>query len=629
MSDTIAAIKMEGLCEYYRVRFSYPDKSVDREIKALEDVSLEIKKGESVALLGPNGAGKTTLLKSIAGILKPDSGTINVEGRVRGIFALEAGFIPDLTGYENLKMVLKLYEIENEAVLRNIVEFSELGDFIYAPLKTYSQGMYLRLAFSLAIHTDPDILIVDDILAVGDYHFQRKCVKRIKEITDSEKTVIIVTHNFDLAEQLCSKCIVLEKGKIFAEGNISEMRNIFFEIAGDLWGSGYIKNRDLNVVFNNGKIILRYKGTPLTADMGGFLSFRKDGGVLYSTDFKWDVKEYKDRLTAYGLNKEEEICKVELELNPEGINYTLEGRYPELEINFMLKDVYLEARMDDDSIELPIVGRELAREWKKIAEAKTNYVKLIPESGKGYPEVSFIVYSDKEAKIELFNHYFNTSMRIVRITTSQPRINICMILNPVQRGGAENIDLKSNVVLKELIKLINSNLMELWNIDTPLLKAINFISHFQEEVFEDFKCELLNQSDLSNLQMIIKFSKIDVSLLLIVSINSSGLTFNFSSFTPGAAVHLTGIGFVLDSRAKYRYYNSDIIEGVVGEETSVLTTDSLTLSSSKDNMPELKLTLNNPTSLEIIEDWYYKSATNLNFSPHLRENSFSIKIAVL
>jgi len=628
VSDIVTAIKIEGLCEYYKIRFSYPDKSVDKKIKALEDISLEIKRGESVALLGPNGAGKTTLLKLIAGILNPDSGTINVTGKVRGIFALEAGFIPDLTGYENLKMILKLYEIKDDAVLRDIAEFSELGDFIYAPIKAYSQGMYLRLAFSLAIHTDPDILIVDDILAVGDYHFQLKCIKRIKGITGSEKTVIIVTHNLDLAEQLCSRCIVLEKGKIFAEGNISEMRNIFLEIEGDIWGSGYIKNTDLNVVFNNGKIVLRYKGTPLTVDLGGFLSFKKDGGVLYSTDFKWDVEEYKDRLIAYGLTREkEEICKVDLEFNPEGINYTLECKYPELEINFMLKDAYLEAQIGNNLIELPSVERVVAREWKKIASAVASHMRLIPDIREGYPEMSFIVYSDKKAKIDLFNHYFNAPMRIVRITTSQPQVNIRMVLNPTQEKETNSNSLKNNVALRDLTELINNSLIKLGIINMTLFKKINFISHFQKEAFEDFECELLNQSDLSNLQMIIKFSKIGVSLLLVVNISSSGLIFNFSSFTPSATVNLTGVGFILDSEARYRYYNSDIAEGVIGEKTSILTTDSLVLSSLKDNVPELKFTLNSTTSLEIVEDSYYKGATNLKFLPHLKNSDFSIKIA--
>ncbi len=629
MNKTTLAIKAENLCEYYKVRFSYPDRSVDKEIKALEDVSFEIEKGESVALLGSNGAGKTTLLKLIAGILNPDSGAISVNGKVRGIFALEAGFIPDLTGYENLRIVLKLYEIENDLILKDIVEFSELGDFIYAPLKAYSQGMYLRLAFSLAIHTDPDILIVDDILAVGDYNFQRKCMDKIKAITGSEKTVILVTHNLDLAEQLCSRCIVLEKGKIFAEGNINEMRNIFLEIAGDIWGSGCIKNKDIGIVFNNGKIVLRYKNIPLTVDLGGFLSFKKNNGVLYSNDFKWNVQEDGNKLTAYGLTKEDkEVCRIDLELSPEGINFILESRYPELEINFMLKDVYLEAYMDENLIKLPPIERETMREWKKIAEVNANHMRLIPNLDKEYPELSFMVYSDKKAKIELFNQYFNAATRIVRISTFQPQMKIRMALNPVKKNGTDKASLEDNLALQDLTKLINDSLIKIGIINFLLFKKINFISYFQKEAFEDFKCELLNQTDVSNLQMIIKLSKIGVSLLLTVHISSSALTFNFSSFTLDTDIYLTGIGFILDSKIRYNYYSSEVVEGVVGEEASVLTAESITLSSSIDNMPKLKFTFNNPTNLEIVSDDYHKGATNLKFLPKLKDGDFSIKLSV-
>ena len=629
MVENTIAIKAEGLCEYYKIKFSYPDKSIYKDIKALENIDFEIKKGETIALLGPNGAGKTTLLKLIAGIIKPSSGAIDVKGKVQGIFALEAGFIPDLTGYENLKLVLKLHESEDEAVLKKIIEFSELGDFVYAPLKAYSQGMYLRLTFSLAIHLSPDILIIDDILAVGDYHFQKKCMKRIKEITSSKKTVVLVTHNLDLAEQLCSRCIVLEKGKVFAEGRIGDMRNVFLEIAGDIWGSSCIKNKDLNVVFNNGKLVLRYRGVPLTVDLGVFYSFKKNGSTFFSTDFKWEVKEDKDSLVAYGSNREdEEVCRINLELNNEGIDFNLESKYPELEINFMLKDAYLEVQIDGDLIELPPVERETTRDWKKIFEATTNNLKLKPELSRGYPEISFVVYSDEKAKAEFFNHFFYTSMRIVRIKTLQPRINVRMLLNPVEDREKSGIDLKDNSALQELAKLINKSLIEIGFLKVSLFKKINFISHLQREAFEDFECELLHRSKLSNLQMIIKFPKIDVSLLLIVDIDSKDLMFKFSAVTPTAAESLTGIGFILDSDAKYRYYSSSILEGAIGKDASLLTTDAFNISSLNKHMPELNFVFNSSIGLEIVEDNYYKGATNLKFLPNLRDGDFEIKIKI-
>ncbi len=624
MKDNSVVIKAKNLSEYYRVKFSYPDKSLYKEIKALENIDFEIRRGETIALLGPNGAGKTTLLKLIAGILKPSSGVLHVKGNVRGIFALEAGFIPDLTGYQNIKMVLKLHEIESDDNLKDIIKFSELGDFVYAPLRTYSQGMYLRLAFSLAIHMDPEILIVDDILAVGDNHFQRKCMDRIREIAISEKTVILVTHDLGLAEQLCSRCIVLEKGKIFTEGKAGEMKNIFLEISGNIWGIGCIKDKDLSVVFNNGKIVLRYKEMPLTVDLGIFLNFKKENSVLHSTDLKWRVEEEKSFLTAYGLIEENrDICKIRIELDYKGIKFELESRYPELELNYMLKDLYSEVYVNEQIIELPYIEKEPSRDWKKIFESNTHHLKLKSKYDHSYPDLSFIVHCDEEAKIEIFNHFFQTAMRVVRVKTSLPQVNVSLLLY-----HAEEREVNRSYSMESLVESINKVLIDKGFLKTRLLRKIDFIFYFQREAFEDFECELLSKLESSGLRIIISFIRLNISLLLTVDMDSEGLVFNLSSITTSGAESLAAIGFILEPETDYRYYSSDTIEGSIAKDSTILSSSSFTLSSFKEDIPKLDFVFKRPLDLEVVEDSYHKKSVNMKFITNLKDSDLSMRMKI-
>ena len=188
---------------------------------ALRDVSLEIGRGQSVGLIGHNGSGKSTLLKTLSGILQPDTGSAHIRGRVASLLELGAGFNAELSGRDNVYLnasLLGLSRRETDDLFDDIVAFSELGDRIDDPVKVYSSGMYVKLGFAVAVHVDPDVLLIDEVLAVGDEAFQEKCLARIKGFQDAGKTILFVSHALDQVRTLCDRAIVLDHGKVVYDG---------------------------------------------------------------------------------------------------------------------------------------------------------------------------------------------------------------------------------------------------------------------------------------------------------------------------------------------------------------------------------------------------------------------------
>lgn len=188
-----------------------------KEFKALTDVSFHVNKGEIVGIIGNNGAGKSTLLKILTGVSFPSSGEVNVNGRVSSLLELGTGFNPELTGEENIYFngsLMGLTQDEIDKVKDNIIEFADIGEFINQPVKSYSSGMYARLAFAVAININPDILIVDEILSVGDVGFQKKCMDKFNEFKEAGKTVLYVSHGLETVQTFCERAIWLEKGRV-------------------------------------------------------------------------------------------------------------------------------------------------------------------------------------------------------------------------------------------------------------------------------------------------------------------------------------------------------------------------------------------------------------------------------
>lgn len=195
-------------------------------IQGLTDINLNIEKGETVSIVGTNGSGKSTLLRIICGVYVPTSGKVTVDGRMSTMLELGSGFHPDLTGVENIYFngaVLGFSSKEIREKVDKIIDFAQLGDFINEPIRTYSDGMLMRLGFSIATETEPDILLIDEIIAVGDHKYQEKCYKRINDIKSQGKTIVFVTHDMKAATDFAQRCIWVKKGKIYMDGKSSDV----------------------------------------------------------------------------------------------------------------------------------------------------------------------------------------------------------------------------------------------------------------------------------------------------------------------------------------------------------------------------------------------------------------------
>ena len=217
---------------YLKERLLFRGRSRHETRKVLRDVSFEIERGEAVGLIGENGCGKSTTLKLLSRIMYPDKGSIEMNGRVSALIELGAGFHPDMSGRENIytnAAIFGLTRAEIDERLQKIIDFSELGEYIDNPVRTYSSGMYMRLAFSVAINVDADILLVDEILAVGDMAFQAKCFNKLREIKRKGTTIVIVSHALSSIEQLCERSIWIDSGKIRMEGSPRDVHPVYME----------------------------------------------------------------------------------------------------------------------------------------------------------------------------------------------------------------------------------------------------------------------------------------------------------------------------------------------------------------------------------------------------------------
>jgi len=198
---------------------------------AVDDVSFEIREGESVAIFGVNGAGKSTVLKMITGVCFPTEGWIDVEGRVSALLELTAGFDPELTGHENLYLKCQLMGMRDHEIKdaeQSIIEFAEIGEYIDQPTRTYSSGMLARLGFAINVNTEPEIFIVDEALSTGDSRFQKKCLTRVREIiTQDNVTLLFVTHNTESAKKFCERGLVMKKGKVIFDGPIKDAAKLY------------------------------------------------------------------------------------------------------------------------------------------------------------------------------------------------------------------------------------------------------------------------------------------------------------------------------------------------------------------------------------------------------------------
>lgn len=253
MSDI--AIKVENLSKIYKLydkpiermkeALSISKKKYSRNHYALKDISFEVQKGEVIGIIGTNGSGKSTILKIITGVLNPTSGRVEVNGKISALLELGAGFNPEYTGMENIYLngtMMGYSKEEMESKVQPILDFADIGEFINQPVKTYSSGMFARLAFAVAINVEPDILIVDEALAVGDTRFQIKCMNRMKEMMQGGVTILFVSHDVSSIRRFCSKAIWINKGSVKKIGEVNTVADLY----ADFLRCGEIDNAEVH-----------------------------------------------------------------------------------------------------------------------------------------------------------------------------------------------------------------------------------------------------------------------------------------------------------------------------------------------------------------------------------------------
>ena len=428
----MALIEFKDIWEMYRIKFVIEGKVTWDNFWALKGISFCLEKSEALGIIGENGAGKSTVLKLIMGMLKPDRGQINVSGRVAGLLELGAGFEPELTGKENIYLNASLFGLsqgEIDKIYDEIRDFAALGKFIYAPVKCYSQGMFVRLAFAIAIHVDPDILLIDDTLAVGDEYFQRKCIKRIFELKEQGKTIIVVAHDLNILRRLCLRTILLKEGRIVKDDATEKVIPLYTQMTGDREGVGILENKPLTVVFNNGRLFISWLDKLLTPHFGTYTSLLANSKWYNSFQADWQVKkENENTLVAKGkiyqldlaqiwrvelINNQE--IKLDIEAEPGGAFAIQEGH-----TNIMLTNDYTHWFVD------------LERgEFAPLEEKNTNWQAIIDTDKPGHcigverrecPEdTPALVFQRQEDtffnRAQIFNSDYFTNSRILQYKT--------------------------------------------------------------------------------------------------------------------------------------------------------------------------------------------------------------------
>ncbi len=264
------------------------------KVRALQGVSFTVERGESVGIIGANGSGKSTLLKLLAGVTVPTEGEVTVRGRVVSLLELGAGFHPLLTGRENIYLnarMLGMSRAETDSVFDRIVEFSGIEEFIDNPVNTYSSGMFVRLGFSVAAHANPDIFLVDEVLAVGDEEFQRKCRTRIGELKSEGKTLVFVSHDLNIVNTLCDRVILLTKGEMVVRETPQETIEFYLRQVGRERGIHTLVQGDIEAIVNNGRISVFQGGQEVTASGGTDIYLECMGQWHRSGSADWDIVE--------------------------------------------------------------------------------------------------------------------------------------------------------------------------------------------------------------------------------------------------------------------------------------------------------------------------------------------------
>ncbi len=304
------AIRVSNVTKAYKIfdtpgqRFLYHmfHTKGGQDFIALDNVNFEVKKGESFGIIGRNGSGKSTMLQILAGIIKATSGEVQVEGRVAALLELGSGFNPESTGYENIYMnaaILGVSKEDIDAKVSEIIEFADIGDFVNQPVKTYSSGMFVRLAFAVAINVDADILLIDEALAVGDIFFRQKCYKKLNQLKEEGKTIVLVSHGMNEVEQFCDRALLLNKGEVIELGSSRDVVKKYYILDAELDHGKHLKMQMVHNCIQQDKIL------SVEDDSIEFGNWRLNDDLFYDLSDKKEIGNEKVHITKVGLFDEQ------------------------------------------------------------------------------------------------------------------------------------------------------------------------------------------------------------------------------------------------------------------------------------------------------------------------------------
>jgi ABC-type polysaccharide/polyol phosphate transport system ATPase subunit len=450
-------IELRNISEKYRIKFIIDGKTAWDELWVLQDVNITVCKGEVLGVIGQNGAGKTTLLRLIAGMLMPDKGEIFVQGKVSSLMELGAGFNPEFTGRENIIINARVYGLHEDVLAQKIpeiLEFSGLGRFIDAPIKYYSQGMYMRLAFALAVFVEPDIFLVDDILSVGDEDAQQRCIKKIFELKKSGKTIVVVSHDMNIVSRLCDRVILLDHGRIVQEGQPGKVLSYYLETAGEKKGIASFEHDGIRVVFNNGRIGVSYRGSLITKGVGAHTIFydRLLGSYVTSENLSWQISSISaTEIIAEGWMREGQLSQVwsiGLFCGDLSFQVKIEDQCKqEFHMDFLLKPQYVSWNTFDVSGIFPPYVHKTNWQSLNIGVLEEGLVALSP--GSQEENTPSIVFENtyKDSEIRLFNTGYDQESRGLQYFLGQE--------------GAISIRLKTITSIKDYQNFVESKKKEL------------------------------------------------------------------------------------------------------------------------------------------------------------------------
>jgi len=549
-------IKADNLWESYRIKFIEGRKIIWEDVWALQGVSFDVSQGDVLGVIGQNGAGKTTLLRILSGMLEPDRGNVDIKGKVSSLMELVAGFNPELTGRENIIINAKLYGISTQDIderVKEIIDFARIGRFIDAPLKYYSQGMYVRLGFGMAVFVEPDVLLIDDILSVGDKGSQERCIDKILSLKDDKKTIVVVSHDMDMVKKLCNRVILLEKGSKVYEGSPDKAIFRYVQIYGDAGGRAelFLDSNKIRVVFSNGRIFVSYNDDPLTKGSSIFCVFSYPGKdtEINSFMFSWKIEEVSSSYIlargVYAKKKLEALFKVSTDSG--GLNLEVYSEGAVKRINLLFDARYNSwIGLDEEGV-FPEFSHKF--EWDVIKELKEQKIVVLRPESSCLPFV--VLENDVSQNIYVSNTGYEEEARAVSSVAFEnikTRISFLKEFNKVKLfldSKKEDEERKRRSLWQRIVSSrtltsgslrlyldVENKKISLFYQDKELTKSFGFhVSFLYEDMWYGNQNSIIDYSrDKDNLLVKLSFKELGVYCLYKFTLSGNTVLFKASFF---------------------------------------------------------------------------------------------------